>query len=164
MRTSLLLLPLAGLGVLASGCLDKEAADPSQIIREESPALGARSRPTPATPVVRCACDAEGGLHVQAPAGSRITTADDPNPAAEIVLDDLPEGGPIRRTRSLGFIGDGKLTPTTSRGGPWNVPDGLLPIHRHPEPRYGAIHYGGHRGYGGGYGFVQAPSGPRVAR
>lgn len=126
------------LGILGAGCADKEAADPGMIVREEA---AARAPVGPRT--VRCACDADGGLHVEAPGGSRVVTSDDPTPFAEITLAGEP-GGPIRRTKSLGFIGDGKLTPSRSHGGPWNVPDALLPPHRHVEPHYGPS-YGGYR-------------------
>ena len=62
---------------------------------------------------------------------------------AEITLSDDAPGQPIRRTISLGFIGDNKLTETSSHGGPWNAPDALLPIHQHG----GGSYYGG----GGSY-------------
>jgi hypothetical protein len=66
---------------------------------------------------------------------------------AEIVLSDDPAPAPLRRTKSLGFIGDNKLTSSPSRGGPWDVPDALLPAHRHVEPRYGAQVSYGYRSY-----------------
>jgi hypothetical protein len=122
-----------------TGCLDKEAADPHSLIREETVnRVGPPSRATSRT--VRCGCDADGGLHVRAPQGSRVTVPEDDNPAyvseAEVVLPDDPTIY-RRRSKSLGFIGDNKLTPGRSYGGPWNVPDALLPPHRHVMPSYG---------------------------
>jgi hypothetical protein len=70
---------------------------------------------------------------------------------AEITLADDALPQPIRRTRSLGFIGDNKLTETASRGGPWNAPDAVMPIHAHGGGSYGGG-YGGRSVYGGGYG------------
>ena len=123
---------LSLLTLICAGCADKEAADPGAIVREELVnRIGPPSRATSRT--VRCGCDADGELHVSAPQGSQVTVPEDAtHPAeAQIVLPDDRPGMPLRRTKSLGFIGDGKLTPSPSRGGPWNVPDALLPPHRH---------------------------------
>ncbi|MBS2013295.1 MAG: hypothetical protein JST00_10435 [Deltaproteobacteria bacterium] len=124
----------------------------------------------PAT--VRCRCDAEGGLHVTAPEGARVrsmTNGDREDAEAEIALADRPAGTRIRRTVSLGYVGDAPLTQVPSRGGPWNVPDALLPPHQHVEPRYPSVYtygapfygYAGGRGFGGygyGAGGSRAPS------
>lgn len=126
-------LPLCALVCVACG--EREALDPGAIDREERvDRIAPPSRATSRT--VRCACDAEGGLHVSAPRGSGVTVPEDAtHPAeAQIVLPDDPPRGRLRTTKSLGFIGDGKLTPSPSRGGPWNAPDGLLPPHRHHVP------------------------------
>ena len=128
--------------LICAGCADKEAADPGAIVREELvDRVGPPSRATSRT--VRCGCDADGDLHVSAPHGSQVTVPEDAtHPAeAQIVLPDDRLGMPLRRTKSLGFIGDGKLTPSPSRGGPWNVPDALLPPHRHYAPSYGYRYY-----------------------
>lgn len=109
---------------------------------------------------VRCRCDADGGLHVTAPADAQVrpmTNGDREDAEAEIALADRPPGTRIRRTVSLGYVGDAPLTQIPSRGGPWNVPDALLPPHQHVEPRYPTvITYGapfyGYR-YGGSYGY-----------
>ncbi|MBX3264211.1 MAG: hypothetical protein KIS78_29835 [Labilithrix sp.] len=157
--TGLCLLALA-----CAACADKEAADPGAVLREEIvDRVGPPSRATSRT--VRCACDADGDLHVSAPQGSRVTVPEDAtNPAeAQIVLPEDRLGAPLRRTKSLGFVGDGKLTPSPSRGGPWNVPDALLPPHRHVEPRYQRPSYGYGAyvpGYVPGYAGTPAPAPP----
>ncbi|MBX3233242.1 MAG: hypothetical protein KIT84_20835 [Labilithrix sp.] len=95
---------------------------------------------------VRCGCS-DDGLHITAPPGSKVTVPEDAtyDAEAQIVLPDEAPGQPIRRTKSLGFIGDAPLTQTPSRGGPWNAPDALLPPHAHHEPYYGLPR--------GGYGY-----------
>lgn len=145
----------------AAGCLDKEAQDPGLVVREEI--VNRTSPPSRATArTVRCGCDADGDLHVSAPPGSSVTRPEDATHPAEAQIV-LPEGAhlPLRRSKSLGYIGDAPLTQVPSRGGPWNVPDALLPAHRHVEPRYGTY---GYRTYGAvpwSSGYVPAsPSGP----
>ncbi len=127
---------LAGMMLLtACGPSERESMDPGVIEREaiaqgqaRAAAEGARHET-----IVKCACDAEGGLHVQAPNDARVT-ATGPG-AAEIALDDAPqERVPLRTTKSLGFIGDNPLTPNVSYGGPWNAPDAVLPPHAHVDP------------------------------
>jgi hypothetical protein len=144
-------LALASVIVLA-GCA-KEAQDPGEILAEEKaralrPSYGSGAK-------VTCRCDAEGGLHVGAPQGSRVTAhGPDGDAEAEIILPAQEAAQPIRRTISLGFVGDGPLTQTLSHGGPWNAPDAVLPPHTHSSGRYGSGYgyYGGY-GYGGhGYG------------
>ena len=148
---------LVGIACGALGCLDKEAQDPGMIVHEEMvtrvgpPARtawraesGATSTAAP-TATVRCGCDADGGLHIAAPQGSRVSRSEDAPAEAEIVLADAAPA-PLRRSKSLGFIGDNPLGQSRSYGGPWNVPDAVLPPHRHVEPRYG---FGGY-GYRGG--------------
>ena len=122
-----------------SGCIDHESAsslhDPGEVARVQTIPADRVSPPSRATPrTVRCACDADANLHVAAPQGSKVTRPEDASEAAEaqIVLpEDEPQPRPIRATRSLGFIGDNKLTPSQGRGGPWAVPDALLPPHVH---------------------------------
>lgn len=116
---------------------------------------------------VRCRCDADGGLHVTAPANAQVrpmTNGDREDAEAEIALAERPAGTRIRRTVSLGYVGDGPLTQVPSRGGPWNVPDALLPAHQHVEPRYpSVITYGGGYGYRvpyGAYGYGNYGGGP----
>ena len=144
-------------GGMGIGCADKGAADPGTLLREETVnRVGAPSRATSRT--VRCGCDADGELHVRAPHGSEVRRPEDGTyPAeAEIVLAEDPPPARLRHSKSLGFIGDSKLTPSPSRGGPWAVPDALLPPHAHVEPRYGG---GGSWGYrGGSYGAYGAYS------
>ncbi|HVH46726.1 MAG TPA: hypothetical protein VM925_30500 [Labilithrix sp.] len=142
MLTDRLLLAIP-LFVCSVGCVEKEALDPGDVVREETVnRVGPPSRATART--VRCACDADGDLHIRAPQGSQVTVPEDAShPAeAEIVLPSEAPGTPLRQTKSLGFIGDGKLSSSASRGGPWNVPDALLPPHRHVEPRYSPVAYG----------------------
>jgi hypothetical protein len=144
MRTWLLALaPL-----VTSGCLEKEATDPSMIVRAESPPQSAPLRGG-GSRAVRCGCDADGGLHVRAPAGSRVFVPDDASlgAEAEIIVPEEARPAPLRRVRSLGFIGDGKLTESRSRGGPWNAPDAVLPPHQHVQPYYGPTGYGYHPSY-----------------
>src|SRR5688572_2915059 len=102
----------------ALGCIDRDPSslhDPGEVSREEVPVdrVSPPSRATSRT--VRCGCDADGNLHVGAPQGSKVSRPEDASQAAEaqIVLpEDSTTARPIRVTRSLGFIGDGKLTPS----------------------------------------------------
>lgn len=119
--------------------------------------VGAARAVGPAT--VRCRCDEDGGLHVHAPQGSVVRVPEEAtreDAEAEITVPERKPGTPIRRTVSLGFVGDGPLTQSAGRGGPWNVPDALLPPHQHVEPRYPpvwGVGYAPYRGryYGGTY-------------
>lgn len=146
------LFALVALGI--GGCAAKEAEDPGSVLREEAvERIGPPSRATSRT--VRCGCDAAGDLHVRAPQGSRVFRPEDATYAAEAEVV-LPEDAPrprLRRSKSLGFIGDNKLGPSRTRGGPWAAPDALLPPHRHFEPRYG-----GHGGYSYGHRVYVAPA------
>ncbi len=104
---------------------------------------------------VRCRCDADGGLHVQAPAGAKVTVAesaseDEADAEIEIEIDRRPST-PIRQTVSLGYVGDGPLTQVPSRGGPWNVPDALLPVHSHGGGGGSGYITSGYVAYGSGY-------------
>jgi hypothetical protein len=120
------------------GCVEREAADPGEFVREEivnrvTPPSRATSR------TVRCACDADGALHISAPQGSDVSVPEDavhPSEAQIVLPEDQPRGVRLRQTKSLGFIGDNKLSGGVSRGGPWNVPDALLPPHVHREHQY----------------------------
>lgn len=136
--------------VLATGCVEKESLDPGAIVREETvDRVGPPSRAT--SRVVRCGCDADGDLHVRAPQGSHVVRPEEDGTyeaEAEILLPDDPPPAPLRRTKSLGFIGDSKLGESRIRGGPWAAPDALLPPHAHVEPRYGAAPSYGLGGYG----------------
>jgi hypothetical protein len=130
--------------LVTTGCFG-HPLDPGEIAAEDL-ALGAGA---PARgrggETVRCRCDAEGGLHVRTPAGATLRVPDGArgeDAEAEITLADDAPAQPIRRTRSLGFIGDNKLTEGRSRGGPWNAPDAVMPIHPHGSSSYG---------YGSGY-------------
>jgi len=163
----------ATLSVGAVGCIDRDPYDAGDVAAADafharqaaaatraapldpgttgaSGVPGARTAGADGSRSVRCRCDAEGGLHVEAPADARVTRPEgEADAQAEIALDDEARRGlPLRTTKSLGFIGDGKLSQSPSRGGPWNVPDALLPPHAHDEPRYG----GGYAGYAYGYG------------
>lgn len=157
--------------VTAIGCVDRDPFNASDVAaadafhaREAEKARMASSPPSAQT--VRCRCDEEGNLHVHAPRGSTVRAAQregDDDAEAEITVPERRPGTPIRQTVSLGFVGDGKLTQTPSHGGPWNVPDGLLPKHAHgmpDRPYVGPRYYAPARFYGyGGYG--QAAYTPR---
>jgi hypothetical protein len=152
MRADAATVLLVASAVSAIGCIgrDRDFMDPSDFnglgersAEERSPSRAPRGDPRK---TVSVACDEDGNLHVRAPENVRVTTPDDAraNAEAEISLDDAP-ARPIRRTKSLGFIGDNKLGPSRSHGGPWNAPDGVLPPHAHGRPGS----YGGYGGYGG---------------
>lgn len=136
MRAALLL----SVGLLSSSlvaCAEpKEAADPGEIVREETVnRVGPISRASSRT--VRCGCDLDGDLHVQAPQGSSVTVPEDathPSEAQIVLPDDGP--APLRTTKSLGFVGDGKLSDIPSRG-----TDGLLPPHEHGGGRWSGQHF-----------------------
>ena len=53
--------------------------------------------------------------------------------------------GATRQTKSLGFVGDEKHTPSRSHGGPWNAPDNVLPPHRHSAGTGATVVYVGGR-------------------
>jgi hypothetical protein len=122
--------------LIATGCIDRDpfhAADVAAADAFHAREASAATRPSgPSGLDVGCRCDADGNLHIHAPQGARVRPAEGlEDAAAEISFPGQRRGEPIRRTVSLGFIGDGKLTETTSRGGPWNAPDALLPPHAH---------------------------------
>jgi hypothetical protein len=136
--------PLALLAAVATtGCFG-HPLDPGEIAAEE---MARASQPSCRNgETVTCRCDAEGGLHVRAPAGSTLRVPDGAgheDAEGEITLS-REESQPIRRTKSLGFIGDGKLTQGPTHGGPWNAPDAVMPIHLH-----GGGSYGSRGGYSG---------------
>ena len=152
---------LATLGIFVVGCADKEAADPGEVVRRETVTrIAPSSHDTART--VRVGCD-DDGLHITAPPGSRVTVPDDATHDAEaqVVLPYDGEGRPIRVTKSLGFIGDNPLTQSSSRGGPWNVPDALLPQHTHHQQSYGTRYHGGGHSYSYSPGYVPSHSAPR---
>lgn len=168
---------VVGLGAVLSlmmGCAEpKEATDPGAIVREETIGVNRIAPPSRATSrTVRCGCDRDGDLHVQAPQGSKVTRPEDAtyDAEAQIVLPADEPGRPLRQSKSLGFIGDNKLGESRTRGGPWNAPDALLPPHRHVEPRYGGTYfrpyYGGYYGrsyftpYASSYGYATGGSSP----
>lgn len=166
---------LCGLAAFAlAGCGERDpynaydVAAANQFHAQQREQAMAKSAPDPdsftlsESSKVRCRCDADGGLHVTAPATAQVrpmTNGDREDAEAEIALAERPAGTRIRRTVSLGYVGDGPLTQVPSRGGPWNVPDALLPPHQHVEPRYpsvytyGAPFYGYRGGYVGSYGY-----------
>lgn len=89
---------------LLAGCAERGADDPGDFVRAEM-----FSHANPET--VRAGCDAQGGLHLVTPPGSRVVQPEDATLPAEAIVE-LPQpmrGRPIRVTKSLGFIGDGKL-------------------------------------------------------
>ena len=161
--------PFAGLGLAlaaagSAGC--GHPLDPSEFAAEDA-RLAAAPSPggAPSHANVRCRCDEAGGLHVAAPEGSTVRVpagASREDAEAEITLSDEAPGQPMRRTKSLGFIGDGKLNESTSHGGPWAVHDALLPPHSHGGfggySSYGAYGVGQRPSYGGGYGTVYRQS------
>ncbi|HEY8075253.1 MAG TPA: hypothetical protein VIF62_14110, partial [Labilithrix sp.] len=91
---------------LLAGCgaSERESMDPGTMQREAVARGQSREYEAHRETVVRCACDADGGLHVQAPDDARVT-ATGPG-AADIVFDEGPPRRPIRTTVSLGYIGD----------------------------------------------------------
>ncbi len=140
-------------GATSIACVDREAEDPGSALRGRGATAG----------TVRCSADEDGNLHVRAPADARVTApADAPEGAtAEIAWapeDDVPQmPRPVRpRSRSLGFIGDGKLTQGPSTGGRWSygAHDDLLPPHPHGAGRWGSPGYGAYGNYNayGNYG------------
>jgi hypothetical protein len=105
--------------------------EPGAIVREEVARTSVPYPPHAAS--VRCACDANGDLHVRAPQGATVTRPPDAangDAVADISFEEEPRR-PIRTVKSLGFIGDNKLTETPPRGGPWAAGDALLPPHAH---------------------------------
>lgn len=125
-------------GALAVGCVDKEAADPAEIMREEMllpPSSIGFDDPIHS---VRVAEDDRGGLIVQAPPGARVIRPEGSPYAAEVqvLMPPANEHRPIRTSKSLGYIGDGKLGEGSHYGGAWNVPDNLLPQHSHGGWQY----------------------------
>jgi hypothetical protein len=142
--------------LVTTGCFG-HPLDPGEIAAEDlarGPTAAGRGR---GGETVTCRCDAEGGLHVRAPEGATLRVPDgarSEDAEAEIVFADAAPSQPVRRTRSLGFIGDNKLTESRSRGGPWNAPDAVMPIHPHGGGSYG---YGS--GYGVRYGYGPASGG-----
>lgn len=126
MRLTAVTIASALAGATALGCgIDREAEDPGVFVRSQDMS-------------VRCEADEGGNLHVRAPADARVVAAADApeGAAAEITLGDdvaqMPR--PIRpRSRSLGFIGDGKLNEGRSHGNRYGygVHDDLLPPHAH---------------------------------
>lgn len=145
MRGASLVVVVVTSGAASLGCIDREAEDPGAALRESATNRG----------TVRCSADEDGNLHVRAPADARVTApADAPEGAtAEIGWaqeDDYPQmPRPVRpRSRSLGFIGDGKLTQAPNHGGRWGygAHDDLLPPHAHREWSWPGAY-----GYGSGY-------------
>src|SRR4051812_35220215 len=98
-------------------CAERDPMDPGSISREMT--MTAPKQPAS----VRCACDADGGLHVAAPENARVTAVG-PGEAEIGFTDDAPR--PIRVTKSLGFIGDNKVDESHGSSA-----DALLPPHTH---------------------------------
>ena len=111
--------------LITTGCYGRHPLDPSETEEAEV----ARS---PSASHITSRCDASGGLHVTAPQNAAVVARDSVDAQIEIsIAEPETDTGPSRRTRSLGFVGDAPLTQSRTYGGPWNVPDGLLPIHPH---------------------------------
>src|SRR4051812_15626417 len=110
----IVLVVATALGLAACAPPDRlgAAGEVDRFVRGEEAADAAPPARDPRA--VRCACDAEGGLHVRAPGGSQVAIPEDASfPAeAEVVIPDGYAEGPVRRTKSLGFIGDNPLTPS----------------------------------------------------
>lgn len=123
----------------AVGCVERDPFSANDVAAADafhaSQAAAATRRsvePAAGGVKVACRCDAEGGLHVQAPQGATVTTTsvdDGEDAAAEITMAEATAGERaagtrLRRTVSLGFAGDGKLTQLPSRSAPMNAPEG----------------------------------------
>jgi hypothetical protein len=159
MRAGAATVLLVASAVSALGCIGKDPADPSDFASPSAEEREvARAKPGDPRRTIRAECDKDGNLHVRAPDGAKVTTPADAgeNAVAEITLDEAP-GRRLRRTKSLGFIGDGKLGPSRSHGGPWNAPDGLLPPHAHGQRGWGSYGYRSYRPSWGSYGYPPPP-------
>jgi hypothetical protein len=160
MRPPLVTVLCVASALFATGCIDREPFNPADVAAADAfharEAAAASRASGPSALDVSCRCDADGNLHVHAPQAAVVRPAEGlEDAAAEISVPGRPRGEPIRRTVSLGFIGDGKLTETAPRGGPWNAPDALLPPHAHgvaDRPH----EYGGFVDLGRGF-YVPAP-------
>jgi hypothetical protein len=133
------LFALVSSSLALGGCVEKQAADPAEIMREEGMLPPSSISFDDPIHTVRVAEDERGGLIVQAPPGARVIRPEgSPYPAeVEILMPPPNEGRPLRVTKSLGYIGDGKLGENHSRyGGSYNVPDNLLPPHQHGGWQY----------------------------
>jgi hypothetical protein len=101
------IVPLVSAALVGCGYSDKHAEDPGDFVRAE---MFSHAEPQS----VRCGCDADGGLHITTPPGARVLQPADQTFESEAIIE-LPQpqrGQPIRVTKSLGFIGDNKLTET----------------------------------------------------
>ena len=139
--------------IAALGCERREANDPSDFIAAETARVAYAERVRTRAHVV-CRADAEGGLHVVAPAGSTVEFANEGTDAqADIFFADEGPSQPIRRTISLGFIGDNKLTETPpgngSSDGTFYYPSGTSGFGG-GRRGYSGSGGGGSRGRGGG--------------
>ena len=134
----------------AVACVDREADDPGAALRSSAIGHG----------TVRCRADEDGNLHVRAPADARVIAPADAVEGATADIAWAPEDDvaqmprPVRpRSRSLGFIGDGKLTETPRAEDRWSygAHDDLLPPHPHPShPPHPAV-------WPGAYGYRRYP-------
>ena len=123
-------LPITALALL-SGCAEKEAENPGDVLRSDMTTVEP-TRPharaemfSHAEPQsVRAACDANGNLHLTTPPGSRVIRPDDATFPSEaiVALPDQQRGKPIRVTRSLGYIGDNKLGESQRVASPYIPP------------------------------------------
>ena len=114
----LVLIPFATcLVIFGAGCEEKEATDPGMVVRAEVARSGTGVReeqfPLMRAPghdkTLRCGCDINGGLHIAAPPGAKVTVPEDAAYPAEAEITLPQSNGPIRRVKSLGFIGDTPL-------------------------------------------------------
>ena len=138
--------------VAAAGCIGRDPLDPSSELIARDLARPSRA-PASGGEKLTCRCDAEGGLHIRAPEGSTVRGTERAgleDAEAEITLPEDTPSQPMRHTKSLGFIGDNKLTETPPGGGSWN--------YGHGGGYYGGGYHGGGY-YGGGYGRGYASSG-----
>lgn len=175
---------LCALAMSAVGCVERDpfsasdvaAADAFQASQAASASAAAAATARGGTGnTVKCACDAEGGLHVQAPRGAAVKVTEGGDDAeAEITMPsaERPPGTRIRQTVSLGYAGDGKLTEIPSRNRPSSEPDRPVgyavygyPGYGYGYPSYGYPSYGrivpgyANRAYTGSRGY--ASHGPR---
>jgi hypothetical protein len=116
------LVPIAtSLVFFGAGCEEKEATDPGMVVRAEvarsggGTPTGVREEQFPIMrapghdKTLRCGCDINGGLHIAAPPGAKVTVPEDAAYPAEAEITLPQSGGPIRRVKSLGYIGDTPL-------------------------------------------------------
>lgn len=126
---------VATLALSALGCVERDPFSAGDVAAADAfhashlasatsgvPADGAGAAGSATERRVACACDAEGGLHVQAPADATVRAAESSEDAQATITLPAAEarGTRLRHTVSLGFAGDGKLTDIpSSRHAAW---------------------------------------------